>query len=136
MKAYELQRDGEIVYTFRSEWTNPDGTQGFLTRGEVGSAGQVFKDLSPHLVEQIESGQKEGVYKVIELPDVETVTSDIPASPEAPTAEPDYAKMEPRDLMEKATERGLDVKGTGAGGNVLKSDVVNALKADDAAKEG
>lgn len=135
MKGYRLKRDGQIVYTFRSEWTNPDGTQGFLTRGEVGSAGQVFKDLSPHLVEQIENGELDDVYEAVDLPDTETVTSDIPASPETPTTEPDYAKMEPRDLMEMATERGLDVKRTGAGGNVLKSDVVNALKADDAKEE-
>lgn len=35
--------------------------------------------------------------------------------------------MEKDDLQALADERGMEVKGTGAGGNVLKSDLVKAL---------
>lgn len=39
------------------------------------------------------------------------------------------------DLQTEADRRGLTVRGTGANGNVVKSDLVDALKADDADRQ-
>lgn len=53
------------------------------------------------------------------------------------TKEPDpaesegYDKQPVEDLQAEADRRGLTVEGTGAGGNVLKKDLVDALAADD-----
>lgn len=43
----------------------------------------------------------------------------------------DYSKLSPAELKELAEERGLEVKGTGANGNVKKVDLVSALQQDD-----
>lgn len=43
----------------------------------------------------------------------------------------DYKSMSPDELKSLAEERGLKVKGTGANGNVKKSDLVEALTEDD-----
>lgn len=43
----------------------------------------------------------------------------------------DYESMPVEDLQAEADRRDLEVEGTGSGGNVLKKDLVDALKADD-----
>jgi hypothetical protein len=45
----------------------------------------------------------------------------------------DYDSQQVDDLQAEADRRGIEVEGTGADGNVLKKDLVAALKADDAA---
>jgi hypothetical protein len=44
-----------------------------------------------------------------------------------------YGDMSPDELKAEAEKRELEVTGTGANGNVKKSDLVAALEADDAA---
>jgi hypothetical protein len=44
----------------------------------------------------------------------------------------DYEAHSPADLKAEAERRGLDVKGTGANGRVLKDDLVDSLLAHDA----
>jgi hypothetical protein len=52
--------------------------------------------------------------------------------PEPDTGEStDYESQPVEDLEAEAKRRGLEVEGTGANGNVLKADLVAALKADD-----
>lgn len=53
--------------------------------------------------------------------------------PGADVAGSGYESMTVDDLHEMADTRGLTVDGTGANGNVLKSDLVAALEADDRA---
>lgn len=48
----------------------------------------------------------------------------------------DYDSLSKDELLAEATLRNLDVKGSGANGNIVKDDLVAALKADDAAKAG
>lgn len=43
----------------------------------------------------------------------------------------DYESKSVEALEELADERGLEVEGSGQGGNVLKQDLVDALRADD-----
>jgi hypothetical protein len=50
------------------------------------------------------------------------------------SGEQDYESQDVDDLKREATKRGLDVEGTGSGGNVLKGDLVSALSADDKSK--
>jgi hypothetical protein len=69
MKAYELLKDGQIVHTFRSTVTTLDGRQEHLTKGEVGHAGQVFTSLAQHEIDAIDAGEREDVFRVIDLPD-------------------------------------------------------------------
>lgn len=45
-----------------------------------------------------------------------------------------YANQGVDELKAEAEKRELDVEGTGANGNVLKDDLVQALEADDLAK--
>jgi hypothetical protein len=45
----------------------------------------------------------------------------------------DLEGMTVEDLQAEADRRGLEVTGTGSGGNVVKGDLVKALRADDAA---
>jgi len=47
------------------------------------------------------------------------------------TAPTDYADQSVKELEAEATSRGLEVEGTGKDGNVLKSDLIDALTADD-----
>lgn len=47
----------------------------------------------------------------------------------------DYASWEKEALEAEAEKRELEVKGTGANGNVLKADLVKALETADAAGE-
>jgi hypothetical protein len=54
--------------------------------------------------------------------------------PPAQSTSEGYAAMKSADLQAEADQRGLTVTGTGAGGNVVKDDLVAALQADDAAK--
>lgn len=44
---------------------------------------------------------------------------------------PDYGAQSPADLKSEADRRGLDVQGTGKEGHVKKSDLVEALEAND-----
>lgn len=44
----------------------------------------------------------------------------------------DYGSHKADELQAEADRRGLSIEGTGAGGNVLKDDLVKALEADDA----
>lgn len=44
----------------------------------------------------------------------------------------DYNSMSTEELKALADERNLDVEGTGSGGNVLKADLLQALKENDA----
>lgn len=53
------------------------------------------------------------------------------AAPEA-APESQYASMPKEDLAELAEDRGLEVQGTGSGGNIVKNDLVAALDAADA----
>lgn len=46
-----------------------------------------------------------------------------------------YDSMSVEDLQAEADSRGLDVQGSGAGGNVVKKDLVAALQANDAQAE-
>lgn len=64
-------------------------------------------------------------YALPEKPKVELAPSNPDAAP--------YLAMKPEDLQAAADERGLSVEGTGKDGNVLKSDLVTALAAHDAA---
>lgn len=48
--------------------------------------------------------------------------------------EVNYDKSSKEDLEKLAAERGLVVEGTGKDGGVVKTDLVEALKADDEAK--
>lgn len=129
MRAYRLERDGQIVYTLRSTIIAPDGREEHLTRGKVGRAGEVFFDLPQYLADAIEAGEYEGTYTSIDIE--EDAPESIVEQPQPAPEARDYSKMSPRDLMEEATERGLDVQGTGEGGRVLKTDVITALEASD-----
>lgn len=53
--------------------------------------------------------------------------------PESDSDTVDYDKKSVEELEDEVDRRGLEVEGTGADGNVLKKDLVAALKADDAA---
>lgn len=46
----------------------------------------------------------------------------------------DYSKMSAVELQALADQRGVEAGGTGAGGNVVKVDLIAALEADDQAK--
>lgn len=48
--------------------------------------------------------------------------------------QPDYGAESVEELQREADKRGLDVEGSGSGGNVLKDDLVKALRADDKSK--
>lgn len=80
MKGYQLLKDGEMVYTFRSTVTTLDGRQEHLTQAEVGRSGQVYTQLAQFLVDDIEAGNKEGTWKVVDLPDPDEAPSE-PAQP-------------------------------------------------------
>lgn len=69
MKAYELLKDGQMVHVFRSTTVAPDGREEHLTKGEVGHAGQVFTALAQHEIDAIEAGEREGTWRVVDLPD-------------------------------------------------------------------
>lgn len=127
MRAYELKRNGHIVHVLRSTTVAPDGREEHLTRGRVGRAGEVFTNLPPHVTESIDAGEQEDIWNVIDIPE----PSETPVVALAPAAPADYEDMDVRELMTLATQRGLDVEGSGAGGNVLKADLVSALEADD-----
>jgi hypothetical protein len=49
----------------------------------------------------------------------------------APDSPADYESMSVEDLKAEADRRGLTAEGTGKDGNVLKTDLVKALQADD-----
>jgi hypothetical protein len=59
-------------------------------------------------------------------------TGDEPVADESATG-PDYSKMTPEDLRALVDERQLQVQGSGANGNIIKTDLVNALVASDSA---
>jgi hypothetical protein len=65
---------------------------------------------------------------------IDAYNAEIGNAPASDQGEPvDYDSQQVDDLQAEADRRGLEVEGTGADGNVLKKDLVAALKADDAA---
>jgi hypothetical protein len=129
MRAYRLMKDGQMVHTFRSTTIAPDGREEHLTRGEVGYAGKVYTDLPQHVVDAIDAGETGDTWEAFDLEDEDE--PDQPVVVVAPTAPAHYDKMSPRELMELATERHLNVEGTGESGRILKSDIIAVLEADD-----
>ena len=48
----------------------------------------------------------------------------------------DYSALSKDDLEKEAAERGLEVEGSGADGNVVKDDLISALEQSDERGEG
>jgi hypothetical protein len=65
---------------------------------------------------------------------IDAYNAEIGNAPASDQGEPvDYDSQQVDDLQAEADRRGLEVEGTGADGNVLKKDLVAALKAAGAA---
>jgi len=131
MKAYRLKKAGTIVPAKHSE-PIIKGQAVPVTRAKVGFEGEEFKSLPDSLVEKIEAGEMEDTWEVVELGEPEyTSTGEDEEEQPTSTEATDYEAMSPRGLMALATERGIDVQGSGEGGRVLKGDVVAALRSAD-----
>jgi len=152
--AYLLKRSGQVVPIQQSRFTNPNGTEGVMTRAKVGRAGDIFLTVADDLAEQIEAGELSEVWEVVGDPNV--VAETAPAIPVIPdTGLPPFVPEDPSQTHAVSAEPGVDghshglsfsdmphedldylvrqhelvVDGTGAGGNVLKKDMVSALEA-------
>lgn len=141
MKAYRLKRDGQIVHTSRQTTIAPDGREEHVTRGKVGRAGEVFTELPEHVTSQIDAGELDDIWEPI---DIESLTEEAEAEIEvadegsastAPveTAEShrhslNFSVLPSEDLVKLVQDHRLDVQGTGAGGNLLRKDMISALE--------
>ena len=135
--AFKLKRDGVIVRTHESK-SVLNGVEITIPRSRVGRAGDEFAVLAPSLVTSIEAGELDDVWEVVEEPvpdDSAAANVDLPEpGPEGGQAGEahehglDFADMHPDVLSVLTSNHGLEVNGTGAGGNVLKKDLVAALE--------
>ncbi len=131
--AYRLKKDGQVVHVYRSTTLSPRGQEIHLTRGVVGHAGQVFEELPPHVADPIEAGEMDDLWEIVDLEAEAQATS--PSSKKADPGPPDprakYEAMKNEELQKLVVDRGMEVTGTGAQGNIVKDDMISALVADD-----
>lgn len=125
--AYELLKDGQVVHTHRdSQFVS--GKELHLTRGEVGHAGKIYETLPDHLVEQIEAGDLDDVWRFI-APVEEDV--DEPHGHEDVEGHEshslDFKKMPGAELERLVEMHAVPVKGSGAQGKVVNADMAKAL---------
>lgn len=109
-KEYRVISVG-LAYTTPEKVTNPDGSEGTV---------HVRKDAQAGAEITLTAGEAERLTALGAV-----VPVDAPAT---------YGEMSVKDLQAEADRRDLEVKGTGANDRVLQEDLINALKADDAAK--
>lgn len=144
-KAYRLKRNGVVVRTHQVIGMTPQGRTTRLTRGRIGHAGEVYETLAQSTIDQIEAGDLNDTWEIIELPDEDDQsveeTFESPELVQSEKSDPDrhahgdvvhshemeFARVPHRRLMDLAAEHAIEVEGTGGGGSVTKSDVVEAL---------
>lgn len=132
--AYELLKDGQVVHTHRdSQFVS--GKQLHLTRGEVGYKGKIYETLPDHLVEQIEAGELDDVWRFV---------APVDEPGDEPVVEPhghedvdghedhlmDFKKMSGAELERLVEMHAVPVKGSGAQGKVVNADMAKALLAE------
>lgn len=158
--AYLLKRSGQVVPIQQTKFRNANGTEGVMTRSKVGRAGDIFPTVADDLAEQIENGELDDVWEVVDDPNevvnealMEPSIPLVPVVPDAglPPFVPEdqsqthavstdpgagghshdlsFSDMSSEDLEGLISQHSLAVDGTGAGGNVLKKDMVAALDA-------
>lgn len=142
--AFKLLKDGKMVQLHQEPFDH-HGTTVYLTRSEVGRAGDVHEHLGSVLEQEVLDGEHEGVWEVVsddQEPEAALEQEESPSDDAHLHGEDvhehrvDYEAMRPDDLAALAREHEVGVEGTGAGGNVLKADLVKALVEHHEALEG
>jgi hypothetical protein len=137
--AYELLKDGQVVHTHRDSQI-VSGKKLHLTRGEVGYAGKIYETLPDHLVDQIEAGNLDDVWRFVAP--VEEVFDEPEGEQEVDQPhghedveghedhEMDFKKMSGAELERLVEMHAVPVKGSGAQGKVVNADMAKALLAE------
>lgn len=132
--AYRLLKDGVIVPIHQEPIEQNGVVVSYNTMSEVGIKGQVFPEVGCVLASEIESGKHLGTWDVVsdepepvEAPDEQNPVDPHEHADETHEHATSYESMSSEDLAMLVRDHGVEVVGTGAGGNVLKRDMVAAI---------